>query len=92
MYKVTLSKLASKQLEKTPVPVVNKVLRWANQVETAGIRQVRLAKSLHDEPLQGKCQGQISVRLNKQWRLIYSELTFEIIEIQEITPHDYRTK
>jgi toxin HigB-1 len=46
----------------------------------------------HDEPLQGKRYGQRSIRLNHQWRLIYEEKTGTVIEVQEVTAHDYRVR
>jgi proteic killer suppression protein len=92
MNKVSLSRLATKQLQKVPVVIQKKVANWIDQVIEEGIQTIRLSNGYHDEPLKGKRQGQRSVRLNKQWRLIYSEITLEIVEIQEVTPHDYRTK
>ena len=88
---VNITKPALKQIHKAPTYIYQKVLGWINAVETIGIASVRLRKGLHDEPLKGTRQGQRSVRLNQQWRLIYSE-TLEIIAIEEVTPHDYRTR
>jgi proteic killer suppression protein len=68
---------------------VEKVYKWMKQVELFGLFRVRLSKGLHDEPLKGKRKGQRSVRLNQQWRLIYDQKTAELLELLEITPHDY---
>jgi proteic killer suppression protein len=92
MTKVLFSNTAIKQLAKIPQIIATKALAWAKEVESKGLLASRLIKGKHDEPLKGKRQGQRSVRLNKQWRLIYSEITLEILEIQEVTPHDYRTR
>jgi proteic killer suppression protein len=92
MQKVVFSNNVVKQLPKIPKPIVLKAFSWVKEVETKGLQEIRLIKGKHDEPLQGKRKGQRSVRLNKQWRLIYSEIDCTVIEIQEITPHDYRTR
>jgi proteic killer suppression protein len=86
-------KNAQKQLKKAPIEIQKKVLEWVKMVKVKGLFLTRRAmKGLHDEPLHGERKHQRSIRLNKQWRLIYEERTHEIIEVQEITPHDYRTR
>lgn len=91
MKKIIFSKLASKQLQKVPTHIANKVKGWVKSVQAVGLITIRSKKGLHDEPLKGTRQGQRSVRLNQQWRLIYTE-SLEIIAIEEVTPHDYRTR
>ena len=78
MKPIIFSKLASKQLQKAPRHIANKVKGWVNAVRSVGVETLRLKKGLHDEPLKGTRQGQRSVRLNQQWRLIYLE-NLEII-------------
>lgn len=89
---IRFTHLAKKQLHKCPQEIQAKVADWLKRVLYYGILTVRLTKSYHDEPLKGKRKGQRSIRLNKQWRLIYEEQTGEIIEIQEVSAHDYRTR
>jgi proteic killer suppression protein len=89
---VIFSKFVSKQLRKCPVAIQSKVSAWVLAVETSGLDATRQRPSFHDEPLQGQRAGQRSVRLNRQWRLIYEEKTGKLLEIQEVTPHDYRTR
>jgi proteic killer suppression protein len=94
-YTVTVSKLADKQMTKIPEHILSRLKSWIETVEQFGLIYARTLKSLHDEPLQGKRKGQRSIRLNKQWRLIYSENeTTQQIEILilEVTPHDYRIR
>ena len=63
---------------------------WIKTIEEYGIREVRKRPSYHDEPLQGKRIGQRSIRLNKAYRLIYSEIKKEkYIELMEVHKHDY---
>jgi proteic killer suppression protein len=90
---IRFSKRAEKQFKKAPVHIQERVAFWIEKMERLGRLLIRLQyKSFRDEPLQGDRKGQRSIRLNKQWRLIYEEQTHEIIEVQEITPHDYRTR
>lgn len=47
------------------------------------------------ENLSGEWQGCKSVRLNKQWRVIFKVVDknhLEIVNIMRLTPHDYRRK
>jgi proteic killer suppression protein len=61
-------------------------------VEEQGIEEARKVPGYYDEPLSGDREGQRSIRLNIQWRAIYTvddsgEMT--IVAIEEVTPHDY---
>jgi toxin HigB-1 len=89
---IHFTKLAEKQLAKAPMVIQEKLQNWITLVQKRGLAVVRTLKGLHDEPLQGKRKGQRSIRLNHQWRAIYEEQTGTLIAIQEVTPHDYRTK
>ena len=90
--KIKITRLAEKQILKAPKLVQEKVAGWLKLVLSEGLPIVRTIKSYHDEPLKGQRASQRSVRLNKQWRLIYQESTGEVIEIREVTPHDYRVR
>lgn len=93
---VHLSKNAEKSLKKAPPPVQMKAALWQLIIETKGIREARLRKGFHDEPLSGKRQGERSVRLNLKWRAIYHTKiesegteTIELVDVTEVTPHKY---
>ena len=91
---VDLSKV-EKQLKKIPQEIVFRLMSWIRTIQEFGLSEARKVKGYHDEPLKGVRQGQRSVRLGIKWRAIYSlsktdELN--IIKIEEVTPHDYRTK
>ena len=45
-------------LEKIPDYIVIKLLKWAQQVEMLGLREVTKYKGYHDEPLMGKRKGE----------------------------------
>ena len=90
MTEVNISKKAYKQLDKVPLYIKLKFDGWKESVETFGILQVRKSPAYHDEPLQGKRKGERSVRLNKQWRIVYVEVDDMIeITVLEVMPHDY---
>ena len=61
-------------------------------VEEGGIRETRMHKGFHDEPLKGKRSGQRSIRLNRAYRAIYREQAsgeIELIEVLEVNKHEY---
>ena len=94
MDRVDLSKV-EKQLKKIPQAIVIRLLRWIRTVEEFGLNEARKIKGYHDESLKGLTTGQRSVRLGIKWRAIYTlsktgELN--IVKVEEVTPHDYRTK
>jgi len=90
MTHVEILRLAQKQLKKAPKHVAGKFYVWARAVARDGITRVRRISGYHDEPLKGNRLGQRSIRLNKQWRAIYTETEETItLEILEVTPHDY---
>jgi addiction module RelE/StbE family toxin len=81
--------------KKLPVLIRNHVRFWIKQVESHGIYAVQKVSRYRDHDLKGERKGQRAVVLNKQWRLIYTisekdELV--VVRIEEVTPHDYRTK
>jgi proteic killer suppression protein len=91
--RVLISRMATKQFAKLPRHIQEAVVVWASSVEEAGIAKVRKLPGYHDEPLRGNRIGQRSVRLNKAYRLFYSEsfnsriITLTVLEINH---HDYR--
>lgn len=91
---VVLTRSARKGLENAPLHVRDKFAAWVKTVRLFGLPIARQAPSFHDERLQGERQGQRSIRLNKQWRAIYTETTSNtiIVTVLEVTAHDYRTR
>lgn len=90
---VRFTKSASKGLDKAPPQVQTKLRRWVSDVERNGLASGQLA-GYRDEALSGQRQGQRSIRLNQQWRAIYTvdEQGIVLVTILEVTPHDYRTR
>jgi len=90
--KITLSKIARKQLDIVPCHIYRKYLYWIDLLQTIGLLEARKYKGFHDEPLKGERKGQRSVRLSKGYRAIYQEVSpgnYEVIEIIEVNKHDY---
>ena len=56
------------------------------------LEELSFFRSLHFEPLKGERKGEYSIRLNLQYRLIFSLerediLVIEVLVIQEISKH-----
>lgn len=82
--------IKNKDLRKVPKHILRKLKIWKMRVEREGINEVKLSSGYHDEPLKGKRKGQRSVRLSRQWRVIYIERGNKVeIVVIEITPHNY---
>lgn len=91
MEKVLFDKV-SKTLNRLPIHIVRNLQRWALQVESLGIREVRKIPGYHDEPLRGDRSGQRSIRLSKSYRAFYLESQgdgIRLIQVQEINKHEY---
>ncbi len=90
--KVVASARFEKQLRKIPKFIQEAAAIWVETVESIGIRECRKIKGYHDEPLRSDRLGQRSVRLNKAYRLFYTEDNkgaLHIVTIEEINKHDY---
>lgn len=72
---VILGRKIKQELAILPQHILLKFRGWIVSVELVGLRETRLIKSYHDEPLLGNRKGQGSIRLNKAYRAIYVELT-----------------
>lgn len=94
VYRVFVTKFASKQLKKLPREILEHVRFWQRAVEFEGLSAVRKLSGYHDEPLKGERKGQRSIRLNRSWRLIYiehaiaGETVVEVLVI-EVNKHEY---
>ena len=90
---VVITKLAEKQLRKLPLFIKEAVAIWSTSVEEDGIRKVRQLPGYHDEPLFGVHRGQRSVRLNRAYRLFYSQdeqMRTITITVLEVNKHEYK--
>ncbi len=90
---VEITKLAQKQIKKAPKEIILSIQKWVFSIEEIGIEQTRKigGKGLNDEMLKGDLKGLRSIRLNKSWRLYYSESNevTHIILIERVDKHRY---
>jgi toxin HigB-1 len=90
---VHLTKNSKKQIQKAPVYIKQAILEWIESVEAFGLEETRRAggKGLHDEPLSGELKGTRSIRLNRSWRLYYTEKRGEIVlvTVVRVDHHKY---
>jgi proteic killer suppression protein len=91
--KVVIAPSAYKTLSKAPNHVQRKFEEWVRQLDAMGLQRTSQQKGWHDEPLKGSRKGQRSIRLNNQWRAIYTIEQHQLYcHVLEVTPHDYRTR
>lgn len=91
MEKVIFDKV-QKRLSRFPIHIIRNLQRWALQVESLGIREVRKIPGYHDEPLSGSRRGQRYIRLSKSYRAVYVEIDkneINLISVEEVHKHEY---
>ena len=83
----------AKQLNLIPLDVLKKYEKWKDIVTVSGPQGLRKIKGLRDESLRGEWNGHRSSRLNQQYRVIYTvESEQVLVQVVNVTPHDYRRK
>lgn len=93
MWEIYEHRRVSKQLASIPVDVLKKYEKWKDIVAISGPQGLRKIKGLRDESLGGDWKGHRSSRLNQQYRVIYEvEKQKVLIQVVNVTPHDYRRK
>ena len=91
-YKVDLEEVEHLLSRELPKQIVMKIRIWVLRVELDGLPKTRRIPGLHDEPLRGSKLGQRSIRLNRAYRLIYTEDTDYLIvtvKVIEVNKHEY---
>ena len=93
MWEIYEHRRVSKQLDSLPKDVLKRYEKWKDIVTISGPQGLRKIKGLHDESLSGEWKGHRSSRLNHQYRVIYKvEKDKVLIQVVNVTPHDYRRK
>jgi proteic killer suppression protein len=88
--KISSSRIFEKKLSRVPDFIRKKVIFWIFLVESNGLLVTAKSPGFHDEPLKGDRKGQRSVRMNRDYRLIYRVIENKVhIELLEIHKHDY---
>jgi addiction module RelE/StbE family toxin len=93
MWEIYEHRRVSKQLNSIPTDVLKRYEKWKDIVAISGPQGLRKIKGLYDESLGGEWKGHRSSRLNQQYRVIYKvEKDKILVQVVNITPHDYRRK
>jgi mRNA-degrading endonuclease YafQ of YafQ-DinJ toxin-antitoxin module len=93
MWRIEEHRRADRRLSGAPVEILKCHEKWKDIAAISGPLGLRLIKGFHDEALAGAWKGHRSSRLGDQWRVIY-RVSGEVflIEVFEVTPHDYRRR
>lgn len=93
MWRIEEHRRVDRRLSGAPVEILKRYEKWKDIATISGPLGLRLIKGFHDEALAGPWKGHRSSRLGDQWRVIY-RVAGEVflIEVVEVTPHDYRRR
>lgn len=93
MWAIYEHKRVAKNLEAAPLDVQKRYEKWKDIVTVSGPQGLRLINGLNDEALSGEWRGYRLSRLNLQYRVIYKvEKDRVLVQVENVTPHDYRRK
>lgn len=93
MWEIYEHRKVSKQLASLPIEILKHYEKWKDIVRISGPSGLKLIKGFHDEALRGEWKGYRSSRLSIKHRIIYKIIENEIlVQVVNITPHDYRRK
>jgi addiction module RelE/StbE family toxin len=93
MWEVYEHRRVARQLNGAPQEVLKRYEKWKDIVGLSGPMGLRKIKGFHDESLRGEWKGHRSSRLGLQYRVIYKTLKGQVmIQVVNLSPHDYRKK
>ena len=93
MWQIYEHRKVEKQLLSLPVEVLKRYEKWKDIVYISGPEGLKLIRGFRDEALRGDWKGHRSSRLNLQYRVIYRVENQDIlVQVMNVTPHDYRRK
>ncbi len=93
MWTIYEHKRVAKRLKAAPIEVLKRYEKWKDIVIISGPQGLKKIKGLRDEALSGKWKGHRSSRINIQYRVIYKvEGDKVLVQVEDVTPHDYRRK
>jgi len=73
---------------KLPVDIQDRALRKLRQLDVSlNIEDLKSPASNHFEYLKGDRKGQMSIRINNQWRICFKWLDNEVYEVEIIDYH-----
>ena len=93
MWEIYEHRKAVKQLASLPIDVLKRYEKWKDIILISGPDGLKQIKGFRDEALRGERKGHRSSRLNIQYRVIYKiEKDLVLVQVVNVTPHDYRRK
>lgn len=93
MWEIYEHRKAVKQLASLPIDVLKRYEKWKDIILISGPDGLKQIRGFRDEPLRGEWKGHRSSRLNIQYRVIYKiEKDLVLVQVVNVTPHDYRRK
>ena len=91
MWEIYEHRRVAKQLSSLPLEILKHYEKWKDIVTISGPTGLRIIKGFHDEALRGDWKGFRSSRLSIKYRIIYKVVERDIlVQVVNITPHDYR--
>ncbi|MFT5425394.1 MAG: proteic killer suppression protein [Gammaproteobacteria bacterium] len=91
MWEIYEHRRVPRQIQKLPNDVLLRYEKWKDIVSLSGPQGLRVIRGFKDEALRGEWRGYRSSRLNLQYRVIYKiERDQVLIQVVQLTPHDYR--
>jgi addiction module RelE/StbE family toxin len=93
MWEIYEHRKAVKQLASLPIDVLKRYEKWKDIILISGPDGLKQIRGFRDESLRGEWKGHRSSRLNIQYRVIYKiEKDLVLVQVVNVTPHDYRRK
>ena len=93
MWEIYEHRKAVKQLASLPIDVLKRYEKWKDIILISGPDGLKQIKGFRDEALRGEWKGHRSSRLTIQYRVIYKiEKDLVLVQVVNVTPHDYRRK
>jgi toxin HigB-1 len=93
MWEVYEHRRAAKQLDRLPRDVLKRYEKWKDIVRVSGPQGLRQIRGFNDDALRGEWKGHRSSRLSQQYRIIFRiERDRVLVEVVNVTAHDYRKK
>ena len=92
MWRIEEHRRVDRQLSgAVPLEILKHYEKWKDIAALSGLPGLRAIKGFHDESLSGEWKGHRSSRLGLKWRVIYRVVAnVLVIQVIQVTPHDYR--
>jgi len=93
MWKLYEHRRVRKNVLAAPLEVRKRYEKWKDIVSLSGPEGLQRIRGFNDEALKGHWKGFRSSRLNLQYRVIYRIHQDQVfIEVEKVTPHDYKKR